>query len=189
MHANRTSTRDIVYIALFAALTAALSLFPPITIPAIGVPVTAQSLGPMLAGAILGARRGALALLLFVALVAVGLPLLSGGRGGLGVFFGPSGGYIVGWVAAAFVIGLLHEWGWRSLNVVGSFIYCAIGGIIVLYAMGISWTAYYVNMPIMETAIASSVFVIGDVIKAGLAAVVAVAVKRAYPIIQKPSIA
>ena len=189
MHANRTSTRDIVYIALFAALMAALALFPPITIPAIGVPVTAQSLGPMLAGAILGARRGTLALLLFVALVAVGLPLLSGGRGGLGVFFGPSGGYIVGWVAAAFVIGLLHEWGWRSLNVVSSFIYCAIGGIIVLYAMGISWTAYYVNMPIMETAIASSVFVVGDVIKAGLAAVVAVAVKRAYPIIQKSSMA
>ena len=189
MHANRMSTRDIVYIALFAALTAALSLFPPITIPAIGVPVTAQSLGPMLAGGILGARRGALSLLLFVVLVAVGLPLLSGGRGGLGVFFGPSGGYIVGWVVAAFVVGLLHEWGWRSLNVVSSFIYCAIGGIIILYALGISWTAYYVNMTFLQALVVSSPFIIGDVVKAGIAAVVAVAVKRAYPIIRKPSMA
>ena len=79
------STKDIVYIALFAAVMAVLGLFPPITLPISGVPVTAQSLGPMLAGAILGARRGGLSILLFVALVALGLPLLSGGRGGFGI--------------------------------------------------------------------------------------------------------
>lgn len=189
MHDQRTSTRDIVYIALFAALTAALALFPPITIPAIGVPISAQSLGPMLAGAILGARRGALSLLLLVGLVAVGLPLLSGGRGGLGVFFGPSGGYILGWIVSAYVVGLLHEWGWRSLNVVSSFIYCVIGAIIVLYAIGITWTAFYVDLPILETAMASSLFVIGDVVKAGVAAVIAVSVKRSYPLISKTSAA
>lgn len=85
------STRDIVYIALFAAITAALGLFPAFSLPVIAVPITAQTLGPMLAGAIAGAKRGALALVLFVVLVAIGLPLLAGGRGGLGIFFGPSG--------------------------------------------------------------------------------------------------
>ncbi|WP_230048946.1 biotin transporter BioY, partial [Erwinia aphidicola] len=78
------STRDIVYIALFAAITAALGLFPAFSLPVIAVPITAQTLGPMLAGAIAGAKRGALALVLFVLLMAIGLPLLAGGRGGLG---------------------------------------------------------------------------------------------------------
>ncbi len=119
----------------------------------------------------------------------MGLPLLSGGRGGLGIFYGPSSGYIFGWIVAAFVIGLLHEWGWRQLNVVSSFIYCAIDGIIVLYAIGIVWTAYYVNLSIVDATIASAFFVIGDVVKAGIAAVVAVTVKRSYPIIQKTSAA
>ena len=100
-------SRDIVYIALFAALTAALALFPPVTVPVLGVPVTAQSLGVMLAGALAGARNGALAMVLFLALVAAGLPLLAGGRGGLGVLMGPSGGFLFAWPIAAWVIGML----------------------------------------------------------------------------------
>ena len=76
--------RDVVLIALFAAITAGLAIFPPLVLPVVGVPVTAQSLGPMLAGGVLGARRGGLSMLLFLALVAMGLPLLAGGRGGRG---------------------------------------------------------------------------------------------------------
>ena len=94
-------TKDIVYVALFAALTAVLGLFPPITLPVTGVSVTAQSLGPMLAGAILGARRGGLSIVLFLVLVAVGLPLLSGGRGGFGVMIGVTGGFMFGWAISA----------------------------------------------------------------------------------------
>ena len=77
-----TIERNMTRIALFAALIAALGLIPSLTL-AFGVPITAQSMGVMLAGAILGAKRGALAVLLFMALVALGLPLLAGGRGGL----------------------------------------------------------------------------------------------------------
>src|SRR4051794_41965878 len=61
----------------------------------------------MLAGSVLGARRGGLALLLFLAVVAVGAPVLSGGHGGLGVFVGPAAGYLYSWPIAAFVIGWL----------------------------------------------------------------------------------
>jgi biotin transport system substrate-specific component len=95
------STKDIVHIALFAALTAALGLFPPLTLPVIGVPITAQSLGVMLAGSIIGSKRGALALALFLLLVAIGLPLLAGGRGGVGVFLGPGGGFLLAWPLGA----------------------------------------------------------------------------------------
>ena len=72
--------RSLTHVALFAALVAVLGLVPQISLAA-GVPITAQSLGIMLCGTVLGARRGALAVLLFLALVAAGLPLLSGGRG------------------------------------------------------------------------------------------------------------
>ena len=110
-------TRDLVHVALFAALVAALGLMPPLTLPLIPVPITAQTLGVMLAGSTLGARKAGLALVLFHVLVAAGLPLLSGGHGGLAVYPGPTGGFFVGWVPAAFLIGALTERAWHRLNV------------------------------------------------------------------------
>ena len=100
--------RSLSHIALFAALIAVLGFVPQVMLP-FGVPITAQSLGIMLCGTVLGAKRGALAVLLFLALVAVGLPLLSGGRGGLGVFASPTVGFLLGFPVAAFVAGLITE--------------------------------------------------------------------------------
>ena len=82
----RFDSRDIARIAVFAALIAALGLVSAIPIPGLPVPVTTQTLGVMLAGAVLGPRRGAAAVAVFLLLVFIGLPLLSGGRGGAGVF-------------------------------------------------------------------------------------------------------
>ena len=101
-------SRAIVRIALLAAVIAVLGMLPSIVLPiAMGVPITAQTLGVMLAGIILGPRHGALAVLLFLFVVLLGAPLLSGGRGGLGVLFGPSVGFLLGFVPAAFVSGLV----------------------------------------------------------------------------------
>ena len=86
MPARRATSRDLALIATFTGVVAALGLVPALAPFGIPVPITAQSLGVMLAGAVIGARRGFLSLALFLVLVAVGLPLLSGGRGGLGVF-------------------------------------------------------------------------------------------------------
>ena len=128
--------KSVAYIALFAALIAVLGIVPPLSL-GFGVPITAQSLGVMLAGAVLGAKRGTLAVLLFLLIVALGLPLLSGGRGGLGVFVGPTAGFLAGWVAAAFVIGLIVErWRGAPLAVVAG-VASVIGGIVVMYAFGI----------------------------------------------------
>lgn len=176
---------DIVYIALFAAITAALGLAPPITLPVVPVPITAQSVGVMLAGSILGARRGGLALLLFIALVAAGLPVLSGGRGGLGVLlFSPSAGFLLAFPVAAFVIGWLTELSWSRLNVARAFVFNVVGGIGVVYALGIPGLALIGDLGIAEAAAASATFIPGDIIKAAIAAMAAVFVRRGYPLIE-----
>lgn len=177
------STKDIVHIALFAALTAALALFPPITMPVTGVPITAQSMGAMLAGSILGARRGALSQVLFLVLVAAGLPLLAGGRGGFGVFLGPTGGFLVGWVVAAFVVGWLVERYWDRIGVVGFVAANVAGGVVLLYAIGIPWVAQVAGITLWQAATGSVVFIPGDLVKAGLTAVIAVTVRKSYPLI------
>ncbi|WP_102957848.1 biotin transporter BioY [Mangrovicella endophytica] len=176
------ATRDIVYIALFAALMAVLGAFPPLMIPALGIPITAQSMGPMLIGGILGARRGLLSMLLFLLLVAVGLPLLSGGRGGLGVFVGPWSGFIYGWVAATLVVGFAAERLWPRLNFVTAFLTMVAGGIGVVYAVGVPWYSAMSGMDLGAAFIGSAAaFIPGDLIKAGVGAAVVVALRKSYP--------
>lgn len=176
-------TRDLVFIALFAALMAVLGVFPPLTVPVIAVPISAQSMGVMLAGGILGARRGGLAILLFVALVLAGLPLLSGGRGGLAVLAGPTVGFFLGWLPAAVVTGYLTERFLPNLNFVTAFAAAAMGGIVVLYACGIPGISLITGLPLATAASGSLAFIPGDLIKAGLAAAIVVNVARAYPLI------
>ncbi len=175
------TTRDIVYVALFAALTAALGLFPPLTLPVIGVPITAQSLGVMLAGALAGSKRGGLAMVLFLALVAAGLPLLAGGRGGFGIFLGPSGGFLLSWPFAAFVIGWLFERHGGSPPFGLSLAYLALAGIGLVYAIGIPWVAFAAAIPFSKAFMGSMAFVPGDAVKVVLAAVITRAVRKAYP--------
>jgi biotin transport system substrate-specific component len=137
----------------------------------------------MLAGGVLGARRGFLSIVLFLALVALGLPLLAGGRGGFGVFAGATAGYLVGWTIAAFVIGYLVERFWTKLSYLKALIACLLGGVVVLYAIGVPWSAQVAGIPV-STALAGSLpFVPGDIIKALIAAGVIMIVKQSYPII------
>lgn len=177
-------TRDIVYIALFAAITAALALFPPLPLSLTGVPITAQSLGPMLAGAVLGWKRGGLSQLLFLALVAAGLPLLAGGAGGIGAFATVNGGYLIGWAITAAVIGWLYERLWRHLNLAVAIVIIAFGGIVVLYAIGSAWVAVVAHLGYFQAIAANSPFLIGDACKVVIAALVSLGVKRAYPVIE-----
>jgi biotin transport system substrate-specific component len=179
----RSSTRDLTYIALFAALVAALGLFPQIQVGP--VPITAQTLGVMLAGAILGARRAGLALLVFVVLVAVGLPVLAAGRGGLGVFAGVSGGFVLSWPIGAFVVGWLTERWWHRYTVVRGVAANIVGGIVVVYAIGIPHWAVLGDLGLVGATMSSAAFIPGDLLKAVLAALAAVGVRRAYPVIDR----
>lgn len=171
--------KNLTHIALFAALIAVLGLVPKIDLLA-GVPITAQSMGVMLCGTVLGARRGALAVLLFLALVAVGLPLLSGGRGGLGVFASPSVGFLIGFPVAAFVAGLVVE-KWTAAIGVAAFVGAILGGIVVLYAFGIPGMAVMLDKSLPEAAGLATPFLPGDLIKAGLAALVTRAIAQMRP--------
>ncbi|SNR54655.1 BioY family transporter [Paracoccus sediminis] len=172
--------RNMTMIALFAALIAALGLIPSLTL-AFGVPITAQSMGVMLAGAILGAKRGALAVLLFMALVALGLPLLAGGRGGLGTFVAPTSGFFLGWPVAAFVIGLIVErWQSGPLGVTVT-LASVIGGILVMYGFGIVGMSIALKKTLAECAMLVTAFLPGDLLKAVLTGAITQALARSRP--------
>ena len=175
-------SRAIVRISLLAAVIAALGMLPSIVLPiAMGVPITAQTLGVMLAGIILGPRHGALAVLLFLFVVLLGAPLLSGGRGGLGVFFGPSVGFLLGFVPAAFVSGLVMT-RLKSLPLLAAALVAAVtGGIVVEYVCGILGLMAMARMSLLQALVATSIFVPGDLLKALATAFVAEASHRSYP--------
>ena len=181
IEARKTATLDITLIALFAAIMALLGFVPRFDLPflPVPVPITGQSLGPMLAGLILGARRGFLSMLLFVALVAAGLPLLAGFRGGLGVFAGPTAGFVIGFPIAAWVVGAVHQRLPAQFSFLSAGVACLLGGIVALYAIGMPWAFLVAGLPLTKgVVLAFSVFVPGDVLKAVLAACVAVGVNK-----------
>jgi biotin transport system substrate-specific component len=178
---SRSTAGDLAQIAVFAALIAALGLPGALYLGGSAVPITFQTLGVMLAGAILGARKGFLAVLLLITLVAVGLPLLSGGRGGLGVFVGPSVGYLLGWLLGAAVIGwftarLLPRY--RLLPAIGA---TALGGIVAVYLIGVPAFAAITGTPIGVALLGATAFLPGDVLKVVVTVLVAKGVHRAWP--------
>ena len=174
--------RDLALVATFAALIAVLGVPGQLTLFGNSVPITLQTLGVMLAGSILGWRRGALAVLVFLALVAAGLPLLAGGRGGLAVFAGPSAGYLIGWPLGAAVIGWLVERRLPGYSVPWGIAANVIGGIGVVYLVGIPVQAAVTGTSgVLATAVAATMFLPGDLIKVLVAASVAAGVHRGYP--------
>ena len=135
----------------------------------------------MLCGTVLGWKRGSLAVLMFLLCIAIGLPVLSGGRGGLGLFVSPSAGYLVGFPLAALAVGLvmarLRSWPvfWAAA------VSAAAGGILVLYIPGIAGMAVTLGKPFSEAAWLGLAFLPGDLIKAVLAGVITATVARFRP--------
>ena len=176
------TSRDLSLIALFAAVIAALGVIPRIDVVPF-IPVTAQSLGVMLAGCVLGWKRGALAVLLYMVLLGLGLPRLSGVFG-IGAYWAPTTGYLFAWPVAAAVTGWLVEAWWNRLNWGLAFLAAIAGGISIVYAGGIAWLTLWTGKPLMAMIGLNIAFLPGDLIKAGIAAAVAVYLKRTYPLAQ-----
>ncbi len=139
-----------------------------IRLPFTPVPLTGQPFAVLLVGALLGAKRGGLAMLTYLGEGALlGLPVFAGGAAGMGVLLGPSGGYLVGFAPAAFVTGALAERGWDR-HVLSTWAAMALGSAMI-FVCGLPWLAQFVGW---EHVLAAGLypFVIGDVIKQGLAA-------------------
>ena len=157
--------REVLLVALgtaFLALTARIS----VTLPFSPVPITGQTLGVLLIGALYGPRRGAATVLAYLAEGAAGAPVFAAGRAGPAVLLGPTGGFLVGFVPAAFLAGFA---GARRRGAVRVGVLLAAS--VVVYACGVPWLMAVTGMG-TEAALAAGVlpFLPGDVLKAGLAA-------------------
>jgi biotin transport system substrate-specific component len=159
--------RDLVLIFTGSLLLAVLAqvTFP---LPFTPIPLTGQTFGVLLIGAVLGSQRGLASLLLYVVEGALGLPFFAGGASGWHVLVGATAGYLVGFVVAAYVIGLLAE---RGLDraVRTSFLPFLIGTLII-YLFGVTWLAFLLGSFSKAIFVGLLPFLIGDVIKLVLAA-------------------
>ncbi|WP_160031657.1 biotin transporter BioY [Paenibacillus sp. An7] len=178
-------TKEMVFAALFAALIGVLGMLPPIPLGFIPVPITAQTLGVMLAGCFLGKKTAGISLILFIVLVALGLPLLAGGNGGLSALLGPTSGYIFSWPVAAFFIGFMTEKCWGKLKTWKLFLINFVFGVLLVSLIGAPVMALITNTPVWAGLIGALVFIPGDCIKALVAAIVAVQLRAISPIEEK----
>ena len=136
------------------------------------VPVTGQTFAVLMVGMLLGSRRGALCVLTYLAQGAAGLPVFAHGKAGLVVLFGPTGGYLIGFVAAAYVVGTLAERGWDRRA--GTTVLAMVLGNLVLYAGGLLWLACWAHLlgnPLGGGVLAVGLvpFLVGDLLKILLA--------------------
>ena len=182
MPQRRNTARDLAQVAIFAALIAALGVPGTIAVGSAGVPITFQTLGVMLAGAILGPRKGFLAVLTFEVLAFAGLRLLAGFRGGV-VWFttAPAAGFLWGWLAGAALIGALTARILPKYPLWLGILVTAAGGMLLVYAIGIPVLAHNGHLSLRAATLANGWFLAGDSIKVVIAAVIAKQVHRAYP--------
>jgi len=147
--------------------TVFVGLSAQIEAPLWPVPVTMQTFAVLVIGMAYGGRLGAATLALYLAEGAIGLPVFAGGTGGIWVLVGPTGGYLVGFVAAAGIVGALAQRGWDrnvALTAAGMLI-----GNVVLYVPGLLWLAKFTGAD-QAVALGLAPFLVGDALKVALAA-------------------
>lgn len=179
---GRLATTDLALIGTGAALVAVCSLLAVPVGPA-GAPITLQTFAVLLVGAVLGSRRGALAVLLYLAVGLAGLPVFAEGTGGLATLGKVTLGYLLAFPVAAWVTGLVVERSQRAdwLGRTGFVLLAGLAGSLVIYAVGVPVLAARIGVSLAEGFAINALFLPFDAIKLALAAVVATAVHRAYP--------
>lgn len=160
-----TGVRRDVILILGGAV--ALAVLAQIQIPLVPVPVTGQTFGVLLIGALLGSRRGALSVLSYLALGAAGLPVFAGLAAGSSHFVGPTAGYLLGFVLAAWLVGWLAERGWdRRIHTTAL---AMLIGTVVIYLPGIAWLSTFAGWgQVLQLGVFP--FLLGDALKVALAA-------------------
>ncbi len=182
MASTRRTSTDLALIAAFAALIAVCALLPAIELGV--VDITLQTFAVMLSGAVLGARRGFLAVLLYVVVGCAGLPIFSQGGAGLATLAGPSGGYLIAFPLAAGLTGFVVErLPRRKLATSVPLIFLAglAGSFVFVHPLGIAGLVANAGFTWREAFTIDLAFWPGDAVKNLAMAVVATAVHRAFP--------
>ena len=168
--ADRVFPRSLALDAVLVLAGAALvTILAQVVVPLQPVPITGQTLAVLLVGSTLGAVRGALSMVLYAVVGLVGLPVFSDGTHGVGVVFGATGGYIVGFILSAALVGWLAErqWDRKILKALATF----AAGSLAVFAIGLPWLAVVLHLDLQQTLVAGFYpFLIGGVIKAVIAA-------------------
>ncbi|OYD09053.1 biotin transporter BioY [Paludifilum halophilum] len=175
--------RHMMLAAMFVAL---LAIAGQIAIP-LPIPITLQPLVVLLAGSVLGRRLGLTSMLVFILLAAFGAPILSGGKGGLGVLFGPTAGYIWSWPLVVYLVGWMTERKAPRLTFWSLSLYHFFG-VILMYVCGVLWLCLGMGTD-WGAALVTGVlpFIPGDLIKTFVASTVALSLYKSYPMIHPAS--
>ncbi len=163
-------TQNLTRTAVMVAVLVVLGFIPGIPLGIIPVPIVLQNMGIMVAGLLLGPRNGTIAVSLFLFLAFVGLPILSGGRGGAATFVGPTGGYMLGWLFVPALMGLMMQrvgaTGWLA-----QWLILVVIGVLFVDIVGAVWLTFQSGMTIWSALLSNVVFIPGDLIKAGVTVV------------------
>jgi len=173
--------RDVALIAVFAAFISVCSI---IAIPVGAAPITLQTFAVLLAGAVLGANRGFLAVLLYLAVGAVGIPVFAGGASGLATFATPTAGYLVSFPLAAWLAGFIVERIPRrgaAVRTLLVFVAAIVASLVFIYPLGIAGLMWLAQMSLPAAVTLNVGFVLFDLVKMTLVALVAGPVHRAFP--------
>lgn len=179
---SRSAVQDLAYVAVFAALIIVLA-FVSIPVGAAGVPVVLQNAAVVLAGLVLGGRRGLLAAALVLFLGLIGLPVLAGGRTTLAALAGPTVGYIAGYLVSAGVAGWIayRARPRRRGEQILWFTVAAVAGLLVQYALGALGLVWRAGLSVTESIIAQGAFLVPDAAKFALMVVIALGIHAAFP--------
>jgi biotin transport system substrate-specific component len=151
-----------VLLVLTGSAAIALAAQAAVNLPFSPVPITSQTLAVLLAGAVLGSRRGLLSAIAYIGYGVMGLPVFAGGAAGIAHLIGPTGGYLLGFVLAAYITGFLSEKGWGRYFV-STFLAMLLGNI-ALYIFGLGWLAIYIGADNVLT-MGLYPFIPGDLLK------------------------
>jgi len=172
---RQSNTKKLVIIALFAAIIC-VSSYISIPLPFSPVPLTLQTFAIMLAGLILLPLEAAASVGVFLLIGIIGVPVFSGGSAGIGVVLGPTGGYLVGFLVGAIVISLLKG---EKVSFMRMLIATTVGGVVVVYAIGVPWLANATGMDLGKAFTVGAVpFLIGDAIKVFVAVSAATTLRK-----------
>jgi biotin transport system substrate-specific component len=165
------TVKYVAQAVLLAALTAVLAQVS-IPVPGIAVPFSLQPFGAFFAGLVLGPVWGGFALLLYVVVGLAGAPVFSSGNAGIGYFFGPTGGFLVGFLLAAILIGAIahrrvEPRALGDLDLPSQVIALGVG-LVVIYAVGVAWLAWAQGISLGSALGVMTPFMFPDVLKAGL---------------------